>query len=72
MPDTDRKEYGMTAIRGHFAEHRSHLLACAFAAVLIVTGIAVGFGALVVLGAVMCGVMMVGMVWMMVSIVRHR
>jgi hypothetical protein len=72
MLDTRRKEHDMTAIRQHLTEHRSHMVVCALAAVLFITGIAVGLPVLAVLGVLMCGAMMVGMVWMMVSMSRHR
>jgi hypothetical protein len=68
----DGKEDEMNAIRVHFAAHRSHMAVCALAGVLFITGIAVGTPVLVVLGALMCGAMMLGMVWMMVSMARHR
>jgi hypothetical protein len=67
----DRKEDDMAAIRTHFAEHHSHTVACALAAVFIIGGVAVGQPVLAVLGAFLCGAMMVGMVWMMVSMARH-
>ena len=57
----------MAAIRGHFAEHRSHMFVCALAAVLIIIGVAVGVGELAIIGVAACGAMMIGMVWMMVS-----
>jgi hypothetical protein len=62
----------MTSIRAHFAQHHSHMVGCALAAVLIIVGIVVGASVLAVLGALMCGAMMIGMVWMMGSMARQR
>ena len=70
--EPDRKEDDMAAIRTHFAEHHSHTVACALAAVFIIVGVAVGQPALAVLAALVCGTMMVGMVWMLVSMARHH
>jgi hypothetical protein len=59
--------------RHHFAEHRFHMAVCAFAAVLVIAAVIFGAPVLAILGALMCGAMMVMMVWMMVSMVgKHR
>jgi ascorbate-specific PTS system EIIC-type component UlaA len=51
--------------------HLMHYL-CAVACVVLIVSIVVGFLPLVVLGAVFCGAMMVGMVWMMASMLVRR
>ncbi len=56
------------AIRQHFAEHRLHMVGCVFAAMLVIAAAVFGAPALAVLGALMCGGMMLMMVWMMVGI----
>jgi hypothetical protein len=61
------------AVRRHFAQHRLHIAGCLFAAVLVVAAVIFGAPALAILGALMCGGMMVMMVWMMVTMVgKHR
>jgi hypothetical protein len=63
----------MKAVAEHFAHHRVHLLGCALGAVLVVVALAFAVPVLAVFGALMCGAMMVGMVWMMVSMAsKHR
>ena len=57
----------MKAVKDHFAQHTSHLLGCGVAGLLVVAAIVFGIPILAVFGALMCGVMMVGMVWMMYS-----
>jgi hypothetical protein len=57
----------MRAVRDHFAQHRSHLLGCGVAGLLVVGAIVFSIPILAVFGALMCGLMMVGMVWMMFS-----
>jgi hypothetical protein len=57
----------MNAVRAHFAEHRSHLVACGVAGLLVVVAVLFGLPVLAVFGALMCGAMMIGMVWMMFS-----
>ena len=57
----------MNAVKAHFAEHKSHLLGCGVAGLLVVAAIVFGVPILAILGALMCGVMMIGMVWMMLS-----
>ena len=57
----------MSAVKGHFSSHPSHMIGCGVAALLVVLAIVFSLPALAVLGAVVCGAMMIGMVWMMVS-----
>jgi hypothetical protein len=64
----------MSAVKSHFAEHPFHLLGCGVAASLVVVAIVFSIPILAVFGALMCGAMMIGMVWMMFSMVakvRH-
>lgn len=64
----------MSAVRDHFAQYPSHLLGCGVAALLVVVAIVFGIPVLAVFGALMCGAMMIAMVWMMFSMVakgRH-
>jgi hypothetical protein len=63
------KECAMTAIRDHFAGHPYHLLGCSVAAVFVVVAIVFSLPILAIFGSLMCGVMMLGMVWMMFSMV---
>jgi len=68
------KGWAMRAVREHFAQHTSHLLGCGVAGVLVVAAIVFSFPILAVFGALMCAVMMIGMVWMMFAMVskgRH-
>jgi hypothetical protein len=62
----------MRAVRDHFAQHRSHLLGCGVAGLLVVAAVVFSIPILAVFGALMCGVMMVGMVWMMFSMVSSE
>jgi hypothetical protein len=55
------------AIRQHFSNHRLHMAGCAFAALLVIAAIVFSLPALAILGALMCGTMMIAMVWMMVG-----
>jgi hypothetical protein len=57
----------MNAVKEHFANHRSHLIGCGVAALLVIAGIAFSVPALAIVGVVVCGSMMVAMVWMIVS-----
>jgi hypothetical protein len=60
-------------VRQHFAGHRLHMLGCVFAAMLVTAAVVFGAPVLAILGALMCGGMMLMMVWMMVSMVgKHR
>lgn len=43
------------------------MVGCGVAALLVVVAIVFSLPALAVLGVVLCGAMMIGMVWMMVS-----
>jgi uncharacterized membrane protein len=63
----------MKAINEHFEHHPLHMLGCAVAVVLVVVAIVFKIPILAVFGALMCGAMMVAMVWMMVSMSsKHR
>ena len=55
----------MGAVRDHFAKHPLHMLACGVAALLVIAAIVFGLPVFAAFGAVFCGVMMIGMVWMM-------
>jgi hypothetical protein len=69
-----RKERAMRAVKDHFAHHTFHLLACGVAGLLVVAAIIFELPILAVFGALFCGAMMIGMVWMMFSMVskgRH-
>ena len=57
----------MSAFKGHFAQHRSHMLGCGVAVLLVVAATVFGLPVLAAFGALMCGAMMIGMVWMMVA-----
>ena len=59
----------MRAVRDHFAQHRSHLVGCGVAGLLVIAAIVVGSPVLAVFGALMCVTMMAGMAWMMFSMV---
>jgi hypothetical protein len=62
----------MKAVKDHFAQHTSHLLGCGVAGLLVVAAIVFGIPILAVFGALMCGAMMLMMVWMMVGMARKR
>lgn len=55
----------MRVVKGHFAHHPSHLVICGVAGLLVVIAIAFNLPILAFFGALMCGAMMIGMVWMM-------
>ena len=55
----------MRAVREHFAHHPFHMVGCGVAALLVVAAVVFGVPILAGAGALMCGAMMVGMVWMM-------
>ena len=57
----------MRALREHFAHHTSHLLGCVASGLLVVGAVVFGVPVLAAFGALFCGAMMVGMVWMMFS-----
>ena len=57
----------MRAVKEHFATHPSHLLGCGAAGLLVVAAIVFSIPIVAVFGALMCGAMMIGMVWMMFS-----
>ena len=61
----DKGGNAMSAFAAHFHQHPFHLLACGVAALLVVAAIVLGAPVLAILGGLMCGVMMIGMVWMM-------
>jgi hypothetical protein len=56
----------MSNIRNRLGHHYMHA-ACGVAAVLIIAAFAFDIAPLAMLGALFCGAMMIGMVWMMVS-----
>ena len=61
------------AVRQHFSEHRLHMAGCMFAAMLVIVAIIFGAPVLAIFGALICGGMMLMMVWMMVGMVgKHR
>ena len=62
----------MRAVKDHFAEHPSHLLGCGVAGLLVVAAIVFSLPILAVFGALMCGAMMIGMVWMMFAMAKSR
>ena len=49
-----------------------HMLGCGIAGLAIVVAIAVGAPILAAAGALMCAAMMIGMVWMMVTMGKHH
>jgi hypothetical protein len=57
----------MSALRSHFGQHRSHLVGCVAAGVLVVAAIVFELPVLAIFGALFCVAMMIGMVWMMVA-----
>jgi hypothetical protein len=61
----------VNAVKQHFAAHTFHWMACGVAGLLVVGAIVFGIPVLAVFGALMCGAMMIGMVWMMLSMVSH-
>ena len=58
----------MKAVRDHFGRHTSHLLGCVAAGLLVIAAIIFGLPILAISGALVCGAMMIGMVWMMFAI----
>ena len=58
----------LSAVRQHFARHPLHMAGCLVAAVFVVAAAVYSLPVLAILGALLCGGMMLGMVWMMV---RH-
>lgn len=64
----------MTAFKDHFTSHPFHLLGCGVAVLFVIAAIVFGLPVLAILGALICGAMMVMMVGMMVAMVtkaRH-
>ena len=64
----------MSAFKDHFTTHPSHLLGCGVAALFVIAAIVLGLPVLAILGALICGAMMIMMVWMAVGMVakgRH-
>jgi hypothetical protein len=57
----------MKALRDHFAQHPSHMLGCGAAGLLVIAAIVSSIPILAIFGALMCGAMMIGMIWMMFS-----
>jgi hypothetical protein len=63
----------MRVVRGHFAQHTSHLLGCVAAGLLVVAAIVFELPILAIFGAMFCAAMMIGMVWMMFATgSKHR
>jgi hypothetical protein len=62
----------MKAVKDHCAQHPSHLLGCGVAGLLVVVAIVFSIPILAVFGALMCGAMMIGMVWMMIGMAKSR
>ena len=62
----------MRAVRDHFAQHTSHLVGCVLAGLLVIAAIVFSLPVLAVFGSLMCAAMMIGMVWMMFSMAKHR
>jgi hypothetical protein len=63
----------MTTVKDYFTRHPSHLLGCGVAALFVVAGIVFSLPVLAIFGVLMCGTMMLMMVWMMVGMVaKHR
>ena len=62
----------MNPIKEHFAHHRLHMLGCAAGCVAIIVAVAVGAPILALLGGLFCATMMIGMVWMMVTMASGR
>jgi hypothetical protein len=60
------------AVQEHFAHHRIHMLGCVFAAMLVIAAAVFGVPVLAVFGALICGGMMLMMVWMMVGMAGKR
>ena len=57
----------MNVLKEHFTHHPLHMALCALACVAIVAGIVLGAPLIAIFGPLMCGAMMLGMVWMMVT-----
>jgi hypothetical protein len=57
----------MSAVKDHFSSHPSHMVGCGVAALLVAAAIVLGLPVLAALGAIACGAMMIGMMWMMFS-----
>lgn len=57
----------MRAIKDHFAHHTSHLLGCVAAGLFVVAAIVFSLPILAIFGVLVCGTMMIGMMWMMFS-----
>ena len=63
----------MAAIKEHFAHHKVHMLGCAAGCVAIVVAVIAGAPILAIAGGLFCATMMIGMIWMMVSMASsHR
>ena len=55
----------MTALKDRLAQHRSHMLGCGVAGLILVTGIVLSLPGLAIVGALACGAMCIVMVRMM-------
>lgn len=64
----------MSAVKDHFSSHPSHMAGCGIAVMLVIVAIVFSLPVLAILGAAICGAMMLAMVWMMFSMVSktHR
>ena len=62
----------MRAVTEHFAHHTSHLLGCGLAAVLVAVAVVFNLPVIGIVGGLICAAMMIGMVWMMVSMAAKR
>ncbi len=62
----------MRAEQEHSVKRPTHLLACGAAGLLVVAAIVFSIPILAVVGALMCGAMMIGMVWMMLAMAKSR
>jgi hypothetical protein len=62
----------MRAVKDHLAHHTSHLLGCGAAALLVVAAIVFNVPILGFFGALFCGAMMIGMVWMMLTMASRN
>ena len=62
----------MRAVTDHFASHTPHLIGCGVAAMLVAIAIVFNLPIIGILGALLCAAMMIGMIWMMVSMAAKR
>jgi hypothetical protein len=62
----------MTAVKGHLAHHRRHMLGCGVAGLFLVTGIVLSIPALAIAGGLACGAMCASMIRMMFTAARSH